>query len=125
MCYVSPTLCDAYKHFKSMASGLLQARAADCRAVEAAALDYGSRMAKKRELQCIEEKTAAGVPRYVAQDDCRGVGATELVGFDFGKVSDLNIIDDGLKQVGADDATRRFAKAVLGDVGFRGGSSGR
>jgi len=125
MCYVSPTLCDAYKHFKSMASGLLQARAAECQAVEAAALDYGSRMAKKRELQCIEEKTAAGVSRYVAQDDCRAVGSTELVGFDFGKVSDINIVDDGLKQVGADDDTQRFAKAILGDVGFRGNSSGR
>src|SRR5437773_5657898 len=125
MCYASPTLCDAYKHFKSMGSRLLQARAADCRAVRAAALDCGSGMAKKRELQCIEEKTAAGVPRYVAQDDCRAVGATELVGFDFGKVSDLNIVDDGLKQVGADEDTQRFAKAVLGDVGFRGSSSGR
>lgn len=125
MCYLSPTLCDAYKHFKSMASGLLQARAAECQAVEAAALDYGARMAKKRELQCIEEKTAAGVPRYVAQDDCRAVGSTELVAFDFGKVSDINIVDDGLKQVGADEDTQRFAKAVLGDVGFRGSSSGR
>ena len=125
MCYLSPTLCDAYKHFKSMASGLLQARAAECQAVEAAALDYGARMAKKRELQCIEEKTAAGVPRYVAQDDCRAVGSTELVGFDFGKVSDINIVDDGLKQVGADDDTQRFAKAVLGDVGFRSSSGGR
>jgi hypothetical protein len=125
MCYLSPTLCDAYKHFKSMASGILQARAAECQAVEAAALDYGSRMGKKREVQCIEEKTAAGVPRYVAQDDCRGIGSTELVGFDFGKVSDINIVDDGLKQVGADDDTQRFAKAVLGDVNFRGSSSGR
>lgn len=125
MCYASPTLCDAYKHFKSMASGLLQARAAECQAVEAAALDYGSRMAKKRELQCIEEKTAAGVPRYVAQDDCRAVGATELVGFDFGRVTDINIVDDGLRQVGAHDDTQRFARAVLGDVGFRGSGSGR
>ena len=54
--------------------------------------DHG--MAKKREIQCIEEKTAAGVPRYVAQDDCRAVGSTELVGFDFGKVSNINIVDD-------------------------------
>src|SRR5256712_9041330 len=125
MCYVSPTLCDAYKHFKSMASGLLQARAAECQAVEAAALDYGSRMAKKPELQCIQEKTAAGGPRSVAQDDCRAVGSTELVGFDFGKVSDINIVDDGLKQVGAADDTQRFANSILGDVGFRGSSSGR
>jgi hypothetical protein len=125
MCYVSPTLCDAYKHFKSMASGLLQARAAECQAVESAALDYGSRMAKKREIQCIEEKTAAGTARYIAQDECRGIGTTELVGFDFGKVSDINIVDDGLKQVGADEDTQRFAKTILGDVGFRGSSSSR
>ncbi len=125
MCYASPTLCDAYKHFKSMASGLLQARAAECQAVEAAALDYGTRMGKKRELQCIEEKIAAGVARFVAQDDCRAVGSTELVGFDFGRVRDINIVDDGLRQVGADDNTQRFAKAVLGDVGFRSSSSGR
>src|SRR3989442_13208549 len=103
MCYVSPTLCDAYKHFKSMASGLLQARAAEGQAVEAAALDYGSRMAKKRELQCIEEKTAAGVSRYVGQDDCRAGGSTEHVGFDLRKVSDINIGREGLKAVGADD----------------------
>jgi hypothetical protein len=125
MCYVSPTLCDAYKHFKSMASGLLQARAAECQAVEAAARDYGGRMAKKRELQCIEEKTAAGTSRYVAQDECRAIGSTELVGFDFGKVSDINIIDDGLKHVGADQDTQRFAKAILGDVGFRTSGGGR
>jgi hypothetical protein len=125
MCYVSPTLCDAYKHFKSMASGLLQARAAECHAVEAAAMDYGSRMAKKRELQCIEDKTVAGVPRYVAQDECGAAGSTELAGFDFGKVRTINIVDDGLKQIGADDDTQRFARAILGDVGFQGGSTGR
>src|SRR5438445_10219637 len=82
-------------------------------------------MAEKREMQCSEEEAAAGVPSYGAQDDCRAVGSTELVGFDFGKVSDINIVDDGLKQVGADEDTQRFAKAVLGDVGFRGSSSGR
>src|SRR5260370_4609556 len=71
MCYASPTLCDAYKHFKSMASGLLQARAAECQAVEAAALDYGARMAKKRDLQCIEEQTAAPVPPSPPQDHRR------------------------------------------------------
>src|SRR5258708_21674075 len=82
-------------------------------------------MAKSRDVQCTEEKTPAGTPRYVAQDECRAVGRTELIGFDFGKVSDLDIVDDGLKQVGADDDTQRFAKAVLGDVSFKSSGDGR
>src|SRR2546430_4388679 len=45
MCYVSPTLCDAYKHFKSMASGLLQPRAAQWQAGAAAALGDDTRLA--------------------------------------------------------------------------------
>lgn len=125
MCYASPTLCDAYKHFKAMASGLLQARAAECQAVEQAAMGIGDKMAKKRELECIEEKTAAGVPRYQAQDDCRAVAASEIVGFDMKKVPNVNVIEDGLKHVGASPETQEFAKAILGDISFKTSGSGR
>jgi hypothetical protein len=123
MCYASPTLCDAYKHFKSMASGMLSARAAECQAVENAAMEYGDKMAKRGEKQCIEEKQAAGVDLSRALDECKAAGTT-LLGFDMKKVPNIKVVEDGLKAVGADQDTQDFAKSVLGEVSMGGSGSG-
>jgi hypothetical protein len=123
LCYASPTLCDAYKHFRTMASGMLQAKAAECQAVEHAALGAGEQMRKRQELACIEDKVAAGTPMYQALDQCKGADI-KLVGYDLSPVDDLDLVGGALDKVGADQDTRDLAKVLLGDVTLRAGGAG-
>lgn len=123
LCYSSPTLCDAYKHFKSMASGMLQAKAAECQAIEQAAMGAGEQMRKRQEMACIEEKVSAGTPMYQALDQCKGADL-KLVGYDLSTVDDLDIVGGALDKVGADPDTRDLAKVLLGDVRLRTGAAG-
>ena len=71
LCYASPTLCDAYKHFKQMASEVLSLRAGECRAVEEAAASLGTSLNRQQQLACIDERIAAGDPSWVALDACK------------------------------------------------------
>jgi hypothetical protein len=123
LCYASPTLCDAYKHFKQMASGLLQARAAECQAVEQAAMGVGERMRKKQELACIEEKMQGGLTMTQALDACRGPDI-KLVGYDLKPTDSLDVTGAVLDKVGASQETKDFARAILGDVRLRAGAGG-
>ncbi|MFQ5945744.1 MAG: hypothetical protein ACE5NC_05760 [Anaerolineae bacterium] len=127
MCYASPTLCDAYKHFKAMASSVLSLKAADCRAIEQATLNAADKMTRRRELECIEKKLAAGMPRYLAQDACAKEARMKVLDFDMKEVDDIDLIDAALAKTGASNETRKVATVILGDISFRssGGGSGR
>src|SRR2546428_2792545 len=71
LCYASPTLCDAYKHFKQMSSEVLSLRAGECRAVEQAAANLGTSLNRQQQLACIDERIAAGDPSWVALHACK------------------------------------------------------
>lgn len=120
MCYASPTLCDAYKHFRQMASGLLQLKAAECQAVEQAAMGAGERMRKRQELSCVEERVAAGTPMYQALDECKRPDI-KLVGYDLRPADTLEVVGGVLDKLGVDPELRDLGKAVLGDVRLTAG----
>ena len=121
LCYASPTLCDAYKHFKQMASEVLSLRAGECRAVEQAAANLGTSLNRQQQLACIDERIAAGDPSWVALDACKAQSQTTTLDYLLQRVSDFGVVQSALQAVGADPETAAFAKTLLGDVRFAGG----
>jgi hypothetical protein len=70
-CQMSPTLCDALKHFRVTANELLAQKFADCRAIEQQA-DGPTRTLRARALMaCLAEKQRAGVPLDEALLACK------------------------------------------------------
>ena len=121
LCYASPTLCDAYKHFKHIASEVLSLRAGECRAVEEAAANLGTAMNRQRQLACVDDRIAAGESSWVALDACKAASRTTTLDYALRAVSDFNVVDSALRASGADADTAAFARALLGEVRFSGG----
>jgi hypothetical protein len=121
LCYASPTLCDAYKHFKQMASEILSLRSGECRAVEQAAQSLGTSLNRQQQLACIDERIAAGEPSWVALDACKAEGRTTTLNYLLQRVSDFSVVESALQAVGADPEAAAFARALLGDVRFGSG----
>lgn len=119
MCFASPTLCDAYKHFKGMASAVMQLKAADCRAVESAVLSSTEKIRRRQQMECVEEKTRAGVPVYLALDQCQQSTTLPLQNFQGLPVQNLNVVEAALERSGASPETRELAKVMLGEVSIR------
>jgi hypothetical protein len=121
LCYASPTLCDAYKHFKQMTSEVLNLRAGECRAVEQAAANLGTSLNRQEQLACIDERIAAGDPSWVALDACKAESQTTTLDYLLRRVGEFNVVESALQAVGADPDTTAFARALLGEVRFAGG----
>ena len=121
LCYASPTLCDAYKHFKQMASEVLSLRAGECRAVEEAAASLGTSLNRQQQLACIDERIAAGDPSWVALDACKAESQSTTLDYLLRRVGELNVVEGALQAVGADPDTATFARTLLGEVRFAGG----
>ena len=121
LCYASPTLCDAYKHFKSMTSEVLSLRAGECRAVEQAAANLGTSLNRQQQLACIDERIAAGDPSWVALDACKASSQRTTLDYGLRRVGDLNLVEGALQAVGAASDTATFARTLLGEVRFSGG----
>ena len=121
LCYASPTLCDAYKHFKSMTSEVLSLRAGECRAVEQAAANLGTSLNRQQQLACIDERIAAGDPSWVALDACKASSQSTTLDYGLRRVGDLSLVEGALQAVGADSDTATFARTLLGEVRFSGG----
>ncbi|PYM55808.1 MAG: hypothetical protein DMD79_22350 [Candidatus Rokuibacteriota bacterium] len=92
LCYASPTLCDAYKHFKSMTSEVLSLRAGECRAVEQAAANLGTSLNRQQQLACIDERIAAGDPSWVALDACKASSQSTTLDYGLRRVGDLSLV---------------------------------
>jgi hypothetical protein len=121
LCYASPTLCDAYKAFKQMASEVLNIRAGECRAVEQAAMNLGTSLNRQQQQSCIDDRIAAGDPSWVALDACKAQSRNSTLNYALQRVATFNVVDGALQAVGADPETAAFARALLGDVRFGGG----
>ncbi len=121
LCYVSPTLCDAYKHFKHLSSQILSLRSAECRAVEQAAMDAGTRMRRTQESRCIEERLAEGLTGWQALDACQGSAATTVLNFTLQRVENFDLVSEALQRAGLSEEQQRLARAILGEIRFSGG----
>src|SRR5262245_8500258 len=108
LCYASPTLCDAYKHFKQMASEVLSLRAGECRAVEQAAANLGTSLNRQQQLACIDERISAGDPSWVALDTCKAQSQTTTLDYLLQRVGEFGVVESALQAVGADPDTTTF-----------------
>jgi hypothetical protein len=121
LCYVSPTLCDAYKHFKHLSSQILSLRSAECRAVEQAAMDTGTKMRRTQESRCIEERLADGLTGWQALDACQGSATTTVLNFSLQRVENLDLVNEALQRAGLSEEQQQLARAILGEIRFSGG----
>ncbi|MBI4575574.1 MAG: hypothetical protein HY722_04850 [Planctomycetes bacterium] len=117
-CYASPTLCDAFKHFKTMANLSIDTAYARCDAVQDAVLDWGSNLYNKQKAECLDEKGAQGVPLEEALRACSGVH--EIANLSGRKQGEVNLIDDAFDYMkDPDPAHRTLARHVFGDLTVR------
>ena len=122
LCYASPTLCDAYKHFKQMASEVLSLRAGECRAVEQAAANLGTSLNRQQQLACIDERIAARRPELGRPGRLQGAEPDDHARLHASRgVGEFKVVESALQASGADAETAAFAKALLGDVRFAAG----
>jgi hypothetical protein len=91
-CYASPTVCDAIKHYRVSANGMLGMEFDACRTIEGAAGDLRQEAAARAVKDCLEAKARAGVPLDRARQAC--ASATELRGFDGKPTVEVDLIKD-------------------------------
>ncbi|MBN4071792.1 hypothetical protein JYT83_00085 [bacterium AH-315-F18] len=114
-CYASPTLCDAFKHFKAMSGLTLDTAFARCEAVQDAVLDWGSNLYNKQKADCLNEKGRQGVPLEEAMKACSGFH--EIPSLSGLKKTHVNLIDDAFDLVDDFDPNRRrLARTIFGDL---------
>jgi hypothetical protein len=91
-CYASPTVCDAIKHYRVSANGMLGMELDACRSVEHALGDLRQRAAARAVKDCLEEKARAGVALDRARRDC--ASAAEVRGVDGRRTAQVDLLKD-------------------------------
>jgi len=118
-CYASPTLCDAFKHFKAMANGTLETAFGRCEAIQDAAMDWGKSLYAQEKRSCLDEKSKSGMSINQALAACDALSS--LTSFTGVRVEEMHLIDDAMDLLGEQDpAIRNLAKGVFGDLTVSG-----
>jgi len=127
LCYMSPTLCDAYKHLKALSQAQLAANQAACESVQTAAEGFGRSMRNTAVKACLDQKAAAGVPLHVAVEECSrldpGQAILDLKGLPIGRGS-YSVVEKALETTGASPGLIALAKQVTGQVSFTASGTG-
>lgn len=127
-CQMSPTLCDAMKHFRVTANEVLGMQLAECRAIEQKVAGESGALQARAAGSCLAQKQAAGLPLDEALADCRS--REELRGLTNRPSAEIDLVREmvdafGLRpearQLLAElvDGTRLTAKGRRGDVKLR------
>src|SRR5713101_5609949 len=115
LCYSSPTICDLTKHLQSIANVLIQARFAQCQAVQSAAQYGGLRLHGGAISQCLSDEVDAGHSISAALRTCNG----DLTTFRTPSGSHaprVELLAETLDAAGASQETRTLAKNLLGEL---------
>jgi hypothetical protein len=127
LCYMSPTLCDAYKHLKALSQAQLAANQAACESVQTAAEGFGRSMRNTAVKACLDQKAAAGVPLHVAVEECSrldpGQAILDIRGLPIGRGS-YSVVEKALETTGASPGLIALAKQVTGQVSFTASGTG-
>ena len=91
-CYASPTVCDAIKHYRVSANGMLGMELDACRSLEGVLGDERRRSQARAVKECLDERAARGEPIDRARKDC--AAASELRGFDGKKAAEIDLLKD-------------------------------
>jgi hypothetical protein len=91
-CYASPTVCDAIKHYRVSANGMLGMELDACRSLEGAVGDERRRSQARSVKECLDERAARGEPIDRARKEC--AASAELRGFDGKKTAEIDLLRD-------------------------------
>src|SRR5215471_6116264 len=122
LCYSSPTICDITKHVQGILNALVQARMADCQAVQNAMAYGGLRMRGGQISQCLEDQVNSGATLNAALRTCHGDvgGIRSPLGTNNGQV---NLVQETLQAAGASPELQTLAKGLVGDITLRANGS--
>jgi len=64
VCYLEPTICDAFKHYQSLINAVVQAKYAQCQSVQNAMASAGLRLHGGEIARCLEDQQSAGAGHF-------------------------------------------------------------
>jgi hypothetical protein len=115
LCYASPTLCDLSKHWQALVNAVLQARFAQCQAIQNAAQYGGLRLRGGQISQCLEDEVQAGHALSEALKTCNG-DVTAIRSPSGNRVPQVALVRETLTAAGASPEMHTLAKSLLGEV---------
>lgn len=113
-CQISPTLCDAMKHYKILSSEALAMNFQQCRAVEAASAGLAEGLRARAIKQCLAEQQAKGVPLDEALKACQR--ADELRDAEGRKVKEIDVVREAGKALGLSGDSEGLLQQVAGGL---------
>jgi hypothetical protein len=122
LCYVSPTLCDLYKHFQALVNTVIQARYAQCQELQNAAAAAGLMLRGGEASRCLEEQQQEGTSLNLALSRCLGE-VTSVRSPTGRRAPRVELVRETLEAAGASPTTVALAQAVFGEVTLSAGGS--
>jgi len=122
-CQMSPTICDAMKHYKIVASEALALQFGQCQSVEAGASGIFDGLKARSIKQCLAELQAKGFTLDEALHRCQS--SNHLRGLLGGEVEEINLVKEVTKVLKLPRDAEGILMEILGDVAWReGGRNG-
>jgi len=122
-CQMSPTLCDAMKHYKIVAADSLALQFGQCRAVESGASGVSDGLRARAIKQCLAELQKEGFTLDEALHRCQS--SRHLRGLAGGEVEEINLVKEVTKVLKLPSDAEGLLMEILGDAVYReGGRSG-
>jgi uncharacterized membrane-anchored protein YhcB (DUF1043 family) len=123
LCYGAPTLCQLGEHWQALLNAALQAKYAQCHAIQQAMAYGGLRLRGGAASQCLEDATNSGMTINQAMRECESsVPSLRLPGG--GRGGTINVVRDTLDAAGASAETQALASSLVGDMTLRVGNGG-
>lgn len=116
-CQMSPTLCDAMKHYKIVAGESLALAFGQCRAVESGASGISDGLRARAIKQCLAELQAEGFTLDEALHRCQSM--RHLRGLLGGKVEEINLVKEVTKVLRLPSDAEGILMEILGDFAWR------
>jgi hypothetical protein len=122
LCYVSPTLCDLYKHFQALVNAVMQARYAQCQDLQHAAAAAGLMLRGGASARCLEEQQQQGTGLNLALSRCLGE-VSSLRSPTGQRRTQVELVRETLEAAGASPTTVALAQAMFGEVTLTAGGA--
>lgn len=109
-CQVSPTLCDAIKHYRLTAGALLSLQHEQCQSLEEVLSGTTQKIRARSILSCLQERQERGVPLDRALEECqKSAGVRDLSGRE---VSEVDVIPELARFLRLDDDLQGLLREI-------------
>ena len=116
-CQMSPTICDAMKHYKIVAADSLALQFGQCRSIESGASGMLDGLRARAVKQCLAELQAEGFTLDEALHRCQS--SRHLRGLLGGKVEEINLVKEVTKALKLPSDAEGILMEILGDAAWR------